>query len=113
MTEKHGPFRRHRRHHAALQVRLGAPGGEIVRAAQNVSLGGLRVSGPISGVEGEKVELAIRLPHMPKELRVTCEVVWVERCSGSDEATVGVRFLDLDPADRVVLGHVFRDGLPE
>ena len=111
-TGKGKPFRHHKRHSIELRVRYTGPSGAIEQIVGNISMGGLRISGPISDREGDAVELSLALPHLPGPVRVHGEVVWVEREAGNDLATVGVRFLDLDPTLSVMLGHILRTGLP-
>ena len=106
------PFRKHKRHEVALRVRYAGASGRVAGIAGNVSLGGLRISGPISDTVGDHVELSLALPHLPEPVRVCGEVVWVERDKDAKAATVGVRFVDLDPNLSVMLGHVLRSGLP-
>jgi uncharacterized protein (TIGR02266 family) len=105
-------FRRHKRHNVELRVRYAGASGRVEQVVGNISLGGLRISGPISDTTGSQVELSLSLPHLPHPVKVHGEVVWVERDKDSDLATVGVRFLDLDPNLSVMLGHVLRSGLP-
>jgi len=97
----------------ALEVHFAGAYGEVVRVVDDISLGGLRISGPIPAVAGEKVDLALRLPHLSSDVKVTGTVVWVEPSAAGDHATVGIRFEDLDPANHVMLSHIFRRGLPE
>jgi uncharacterized protein (TIGR02266 family) len=104
-------FRKHKRHSVELRVHYEGTSGFVKQVAGNVSLGGLRISGPIGDAVGDKVELCLELPHLPQPVQVKGEVVWVEREPDSDLATVGVRFLDLDPNLSVMLGHVLRSGL--
>jgi uncharacterized protein (TIGR02266 family) len=97
----------------ALKVRYAGSSGVVEQVVGNISLGGLRVQGPISDTVGAQIDLTLSMPHLRHDVRVHGEVMWVEREAGSDEATVGVRFLDLDPRLNVMLCHIFRDGLPE
>lgn len=106
------PFRKHKRHNVALRVRYAGAAGRVERVVGDVSLGGLRISGPISDTVGDRVELSLTLPHLAQPVRVHGEVVWVEREKDSDRATVGVRFINLDANLSVMLGHVLRSGIP-
>jgi len=106
------PFRRHKRHNVELRVRYAGSAGQVEQVVGNISLGGLRISGPISDVVGDQVVLSLELPHLPEPVQVRGEVVWVDRDAGADTATVGVRFLDLSPNLRVVLGQILRSGVP-
>jgi uncharacterized protein (TIGR02266 family) len=110
-TEQGKPFRKHKRHSVELRVRYAGASGHVEQVVGNISLGGLRISGPISDTVGDVVQLSLALPHLPAPVRVRGEVVWVDREAGADLATVGVRFLDLDPNLSVMLGHVLRSGV--
>lgn len=102
------PFRQHKRHNVELKVHYEGEAGYIEQVVGNISLGGLKISGPITDGVGDRVELSILLPHLSEPVRVTGEVAWVEREGGGPEATVGVRFVDLTPDLKVLLGAVLR-----
>ncbi|MBN1774586.1 MAG: PilZ domain-containing protein [Deltaproteobacteria bacterium] len=102
------PFRAHKRHNVELRVHYEGEAGYIEQVVGNISLGGLRISGPITDVVGDHVELSILLPHLSQPVPVRGEVVWVEREGGGPSATVGVRFVDLTPDLKVLLGAVLR-----
>lgn len=102
------PFRQHKRHNVELRVHYEGEAGYIEQVVGNISLGGLRISGPITDGVGDRVELSILLPHLSEPVRVSGEVVWVERARGDSHATVGVRFVDLTPDLKVLLGAVLR-----
>jgi hypothetical protein len=105
-------LRQHKRHQVALRVRYEGPTGHIESVVGDISLGGLRIAGPVADAVGATVELTIALPHLSRDLLVKAEVVWLERDPFSNMATVGLRFLDLDPQLNVMLSHIFREGIP-
>ncbi len=102
------PFRKHKRHNVELRVHYEGEAGYIEQVVGNISLGGLKISGPITDVVGDRVDLSIILPHLSAPVHVAGEVAWVEREGGGPAATVGVRFIDLTPDLKVLLGAVLR-----
>ena len=66
--------------------------------AENISQGGLFVSGKTTPSVGDQFPVEFILPDNKTKVRCTCEVVWKKQYGKSDLVFggIGVRFVDLD-----------------
>jgi len=69
---------------------------------QNVSIGGFRVRGTVSGNPGAEMECVLTFPAAGVDIPARARVVWSE--DGSPP-TLGLEFADLEPGDRLRLAH--------
>ena len=74
--------------------------------AENISQGGLFVSGKTTPSVGEKFPVEFILPDNKTKVRCTCEVVWKKQYGKKDLVFggMGIKFVDLDQKVKKVVG---------
>ncbi len=79
----------------------------FVAYAENISQGGLFLSSSQTLKVGDKFPIEFVLPDKKTKVRCTCEVVWKKRYDkmGLVSEGMGIRFVDLDPLQRKVIGE--------
>jgi uncharacterized protein (TIGR02266 family) len=75
--------------------------------AENISRGGLFLSSSQSLKVGDRFPIEFVLPDEKTKIRSTCEVVWKKRYDnmGLVSEGMGVRFVDIDPAQKKIIDH--------
>ena len=81
------------------------------RRAADVSLGGMRLYADDAPSVGDRLELELFLPDQT-ELTCRVEVVWIDELPEGSPARfdVGVKFVDITPADRGRLSSLLQNG---
>ncbi len=75
--------------------------------AENISQGGLFLSSSQTLKVGDQFPVEFVLPDKKTKVRCTCEVAWKKRYDkmGLVSEGMGIRFVDLDPAQKKVIGE--------
>lgn len=75
--------------------------------AENISQGGLFLSSSQTLKVGDQFPIEFILPDKKTKVLCTCEVVWKKRYDrmGLVSQGVGIRFVDLDPSQKKVIGE--------
>lgn len=91
-----------------IKVKFGVVGGEVrgvLRAAKDISGGGIRFPVNQRLPQGAKLELELKLPQETLPIQAQAEVVWSARSRGRRTYEVGCQFTKIDPLDR---GRIIR-----
>ncbi len=93
-----------------IKVKYGVVGqevGGVLRAAKEISGGGIRFPVNKQLPQGAKLDLELKLPQETVPIRAQAEVVWSARFHGRRNYEVGCRFTQIDPLDRgKIIRHV-------
>jgi hypothetical protein len=100
---RRGERRKEQRVTAEIMVEVGTSGRRTYRRTANISMGGVGFHAPIPFRKGSKVELTLRLIGRDEPVRVTGEVVGVDRQGRGNR----VRFVRIPPrARRILQNHL-------
>ncbi len=91
-----------------IKVKFGVVGGEVrgvLRAAKDISGGGIRFPVNQRLPQGAKLQLELKLPQETLPIQAQAEVVWSARSRGRRTYEVGCQFTKIDPLDR---GRIIR-----
>ena len=93
-----------------IKVTYGVVGQEVravLRAAKEISGGGIRFPVNKQLPQGAKLELELKLPQEMVPIQAQAEVVWSARSRGRRTYEVGCQFTKIDPLDRgKIIRHV-------
>lgn len=93
---------------SVIKVKYGVVGREmrgVLRAAKDISGGGIRFPVKKRLPQGAKLELELKLPHETMPIQAQAEVVWSARFHGQRIYEAGCQFTKIDPLDR---GRIIR-----
>lgn len=79
----------------------------FLASAENFSQGGLFLSSSRPLKIGSRFPIEFVLPDKTTKVSCTCEVVWKKKYDkmGLASEGIGIRFIDLDPAQKMVIGE--------
>ncbi len=101
--------RQHARHHLEAEIEIGDgfTGGELTFDSHDVSKGGLFLKSDLLFEVGETFWISFAFPGTEMAVRTRGQVVWVKRNPDendpTDQAGMGVKFLDLSEAEQAAL----------
>lgn len=84
--------------HDAVSLLL--KGATISASGIDISVGGIAVHAPAGVPEEEELDVAFQLPDNEQDIRCKTEVCWTQKNRDNDSYRIGLRFIDLRPADR-------------
>ncbi len=93
-----------------IKVKYGVVGREVrgvLRAAKDISGGGIRFPVTKRLPQGAKLDLELTLPQETVPIQAQAEVIWSARSRGRRTYEAGCRFIKIDPLDRgKIIRHV-------
>jgi len=93
-----------------IKVKYGVVGtgmGDVLRAAKDVSGGGIRFPVNKRLPQGAKLDLELTLPQETAPIQAQAEVIWSSRSRGRRTYEAGCQFIKIDPLDRgKIIRHV-------
>jgi uncharacterized protein (TIGR02266 family) len=117
-SEKDGPSSDNRRIHSRfgvdLDVSLASDHNFYAGFAENISTGGLFISTYKLKVVGERMDITLNLPGREEPIKTIGEVRWIREYSESSHVGpgMGIRFVDLDPDDILVIAEFVKGREP-
>ncbi len=93
-----------------IKVKYGVVGqevGGVLRAAKEISGGGIRFPVNKQLPQGAKLELELKLPQETAPIQAQAEVAWSARSRGRGTYEAGCQFTKIDPLDRgKIIRHI-------
>jgi len=93
-----------------IKVKYGVVGTgmrDVLRAAKDVSGGGIRFPVNKRLPQGAKLDLELTLPQETAPIQAQAEVIWSSRSRGRRTYEAGCQFIKIDPLDRgKIIRHV-------
>ncbi len=93
-----------------IKVKYGVVGQEVggaLRAASDISGGGIRFPVNKQLPQGAKLELELKLPQETAPIQAQAEVIWSTRFRGQRNYEAGCQFTKIDPLDRgKIIRHI-------
>lgn len=97
-----------------IKVKYGVVGtgmGGVLRAAKDVSGGGIRFPVNQRLPQGAKLDLELTLPRETAPIQAQAEVIWSARSRGRRTYEAGCQFTQIDPLDRGKIIHHVHEAL--